>query len=53
MTTKKDGKGKTVKITAKKAGRGKTVTVTAMSTDGTNRKANVKISENQDQMTAL
>lgn len=31
------------KVTAKKAGKGKTVTVTAMSTDGTNKKAKVKI----------
>ncbi|MCM1257168.1 MAG: Ig-like domain-containing protein [Roseburia sp.] len=31
------------KVTAKKAGKGKTVTVTAMSTDGTNKKATVKI----------
>ena len=30
-------------VTAKKAGKGKTVTVSAMSTDGTNRKASVKI----------
>ena len=31
------------KVTAKKAGKGKTVTITAMSTDGTNKKAKVKI----------
>ena len=31
------------KVTAKKAGKNKTVTITAMSTDGTNKKARVKI----------
>ena len=31
------------KVTAKKAGKGKTVTITAASTDGSNKKANVKI----------
>lgn len=31
------------KVTAKKAGKGKTVTITAMSTDGTDKKAKVKI----------
>lgn len=31
------------KVTAKKAGKGKTVTITAQSTDGTNKKATVKI----------
>ncbi|MCI8489640.1 MAG: hypothetical protein HFJ04_05250 [Lachnospiraceae bacterium] len=31
------------KVTAKKAGKGKTVTITAASTDGTNKKARVKI----------
>ncbi len=31
------------KVTAKKAGKGKTVTITAMSTDGTNKKAKVKL----------
>ena len=31
------------KVTAKKAGKGKTVTITAASTDGTNKKAKVKI----------
>ena len=30
-------------VTAKKAGRGKTVTVTAKATDGSNKKASVKI----------
>lgn len=31
------------KVTAKKAGKGKTVTITAQSTDGTNKKAKIKI----------
>ena len=31
------------KVTAKKAGKNKTVTITAMSTDGSNKKARVKI----------
>ena len=31
------------KVTAKKAGKNKTVTITAMSTDGTNKKARVRI----------
>lgn len=31
------------KVTAKKAGKGKTVIITAVSTDGTNKKAKVKI----------
>ncbi|MBD5464778.1 MAG: hypothetical protein HDR22_02995, partial [Lachnospiraceae bacterium] len=31
------------KVTAKKAGKGKTVTITASSTDGSNKKATVKI----------
>jgi len=31
------------KVTAKKAGKGKTVTITAISTDGTNKKAKIKI----------
>ena len=34
---------KTGKVTAKKAGKGKTVTITAMSTDGSGKKASVKI----------
>lgn len=45
--TTSNGKYATVnsqgKVTAKKAGKGKTVTITAMSTDGTNKKAKVKI----------
>ena len=31
------------RVTAKKAGKGKRVTITAVSTDGTNKKASVKI----------
>ena len=34
------------KVTAKKAGKGKRVTITAFSTDGTNKKASVKIKIN-------
>lgn len=32
------------KVTAKKAGRGKTVTITAVTTDGSNKKASIKLS---------